>query len=217
MPTTILIADDHGVLRAGLRALLSAERDFEVVGEAASGTEALRLAERLRPDVVLIDIGLPDMDGLEATRQLLARPLGTRVLVLTVHEDEALVREALHSGAAGYVVKRAVESELIDAIRAVAAGHLYVHPALTRALISPNRAPAAGPPTDCLTPREVQVLQLVAQGYTNCQIAEMFSLSVRTVESHRARLRAKLDLRSRADLVRYATGLGLLAPGPRKG
>jgi len=213
MAISILIADDHGVLRAGLRALLNAEEDFEVVGEAANGTETLRLAERLRPDVVLMDIGLPDMDGLEATRHLLEQSQNVRVLLLTVHEDEALVREAVQVGAAGYVVKRAVESELINAIRSAAAGLLYIHPALTRALIGRKRAPAGGLPADCLTPRETQVLQLVAQGYTNRQIAEQLHLSPRTVETHRANLRAKLDLDSRAELVRYATQYGLLKTG----
>ncbi len=216
MTVSILIVDDHGVLRAGLRALLNAEEDFQVVGEAASGQEAVRLATRLRPDVVLMDISLPDMDGLEVTRLLVQQLLGVCVLLLTVHEDEALVREALQAGAAGYVVKRAVESELIDAIRAVAAGHLYIHPSLTRAVLNGGRAaPVSSLPAECLTAREIEVLRLLAQGYTNRQIAELLKLSIRTVESHRANLRAKLDLDSRVDLVRYATRHGLLTSGNR--
>jgi two-component system response regulator NreC len=211
MTTKILIADDHGVLRAGLRALLNAEPDFEVVGEAGSGREVVDLAPRLRPDVVLMDISMPDVDGIVATRALAVELPQVRVLLLTVHEDEALLREGIRAGAAGYIVKRAVESELIDAIRAVASGDLYVHPAMTRALLRDTspRAPRASRISD-LTPRETEVLSLIAQGYTNRQIAERLQLSTRTVESHRANLMAKLNLRSRAELVRYAADRGLL-------
>jgi two-component system response regulator NreC len=214
MAIQILVVDDHGVLRAGLRALLNAEADFRVVGEAAGGCEALQLAAVLKPEVVLLDVSMPDMDGIEVTRALVQRQPQVRVLLLTIHEDEALVREAIQAGAAGYVVKRAAESELINAIRSAAAGDLYIHPSMTRALLDlPSRRPSSPSEAADLTPREVDVLQMLAQGYTNRQIAELLSLSVRTVETHRANLRAKLDLRSRADLIRYAAQQGLLQGG----
>jgi two-component system response regulator NreC len=210
MSIRILIVDDHGVLRAGLRALLSAESDFEVVDDAANGTDALRLATELVPDVVLLDMSMPGPNGIEVTRQLKKMLPETRVLILTVHEDETMLQEAIRAGASGYILKRAVESELIDAIQAVWRGDLYVHPAMTRALlkaISPVMQPPQGSqegPIEALTPREAEVLRLIAQGYTNRQMADHLSISVRTVESHRANLMGKLGLRSRVDLVRYA-------------
>jgi two-component system response regulator NreC len=214
MPIRILIADDHGVLRAGLRALLSGERDLEVVGEAADGDEAIRAAMELRPDVVLMDVSMSGESGIAATRRLTALRLGARVLILTIHEDESLLREALRAGAAGYILKRAVEQELMSAIRAIARGEMYVHPAMTRALLAGvEHPPMPGDVNpEALTPREVEVLRLVAQGHTNRQIADKLTLSVRTVESHRANLMAKLQAHSRVELVRYAAGHGLLDP-----
>jgi len=212
MSIRILIADDHGVLRAGLRALLNAEPGLEVVGEAADGLTALQLAAELRPDVALMDLSMPGLDGIQVTRQLKETLPGTRVLILTVHEDESLLREAIQAGASGYIIKRAVESELINAIHAVSSGDLYVHPALTRALLR-DLSPALASdqaPTESLTPREIDVLRLIAQGYTNRQVAEKLHVSVRTVESHRANLTSKLDIASRAELVRYAREHGLL-------
>lgn len=211
MPIRVLIADDHGVVRAGLRALLSAEPDLLVVGEAPTGEEAVRLATHRQPDVLLMDISMPGMDGLEATRSLAEQAPQVRVLLLTVHEDPALLREALRAGAAGYVIKRAVESELINAIRASAAGDLYVHPSMTRGLFEEKRPPPVdGGELAQLTPREIEVLRLIAEGCTNTQIADTLCLSPRTVESHRANVRAKLHLDSRADLVRFALRHGLL-------
>ncbi|MFC1976414.1 response regulator [Chloroflexota bacterium] len=208
----ILIADDHGVLRAGLRALLSAETDLEIVGEAADGQEALQLCDEMSPDVVLLDISMPDLSGIDVTRRLKEMLPEARVLILTVHEDESLLQEAIQAGAAGYIIKRAAESELIDAIRAVWRGDLYVHPAMTRALlkdISPSSAPNNSP-VETPTPRETDVLRYIAQGYTNRQTAEALSISVRTVESHRANLMDKLHLRSRVELVRYARENGVI-------
>jgi two-component system response regulator NreC len=219
MRTRILIVDDHGVLRAGLRALISAEPDLEVVGEAADGMAALRLAAALHPDVALMDINLPQMDGLEVTQRLLAAQPDVRVLIFSMHEDKALLQEALRVGAAGYVVKRAVESELVNAIRAAMRGELYIHPAMTRALLAATGAPGAAPPGDAgadadagalLTPREVEVLKLIALGHTNREIADQLMISPRTVESHRANLIGKLDLHSRVELVRYAAAHGWL-------
>ncbi len=207
MPIPILIADDHGVLRAGLRALLSAESDLEVIADADNGIDALKLAEELQPEIVLLDVNMPGMGGIEVTRRLKEILPEARVLILTVHEDESLFQEAMQAGASGYIIKRAVESELIDAIRAVKRGDLYVHPAMTRVLlreISPTVAANKDEPVEALTRREIDVLKLIAQGYTNRQTAEALSISVRTVESHRANLMGKLNLRSRVDLVRYA-------------
>ncbi|MFQ5340878.1 MAG: response regulator [Anaerolineae bacterium] len=212
MPIRILIADDHGVLRAGLRALLNAEPDVEVVGEAADGHEVLRLARALNPDVVLLDISMPGPGGIEVTRQVKQALPDTRVLILTVHEDESLLREAIQAGAAGYIIKRAVESELINAIHAVWRGDVYIHPAMTRALLQDVAPPHATDETlvEPLTRRETEVLQLIAQGYTNRQVAETLTISVRTVETHRANLMDKLGLRSRVELVRYAREHNLL-------
>jgi len=212
MPMRILIVDDHGVLRAGLRALLNAEPDLHVVGEAADGQTGLRLATELSPDLVLMDITMPGMSGIQVTRQLKETLPGTRVLILTLHEDESLLREAIRAGASGYILKQAVEAELISAIRAVGRGELYIHPAMTRALlkdVSPLLVPEENP-TEPLSPRELEVLRLVAQGHTNRQVAEMLHLSVRTVESHRANLMDKLGLSSPAQLVRYAIEHGFL-------
>ena len=216
MPIQILIADDHGVVRAGLRALLSAEADLEVVGEAATGEAAVRLAMQRQPDVVLTDIGMPGMDGIEVARTLAEQAPEVRVLLLTVHEDAALLREALKAGAAGYVIKRAVESELINAIRAAAKGDLYVHPSLTRSLIEEKEvpAPANNGALGRLTPRETEVLRLIAEGHTNTQIADLLFLSPRTIETHRANIRSKLHLDSRAELVRFAVRHGLLSNSP---
>jgi DNA-binding NarL/FixJ family response regulator len=212
MPRRIIVADDHGVLRAGLRALLNDEPDLEVVGEAADGDEALRLTRELEPDIVLMDINMPGCGGIETTHRLMELQPDVRVLILTVYEDKSLLQAAIHAGAAGYILKRAVESELIDAIRAVVRGDLYVHPAMTRALLEhTNHIPAIERAvTEVLTPREVEVLRLIAQGHTNRQIAELLHVGVRTVESHRANLMSKLGLRSRVELVRYASQRGLL-------
>lgn len=211
MPLRVLIADDHGVLRAGLRALLKTEEDLQVVDEAADGDTALRLASRLRPDIVLLDLSMPGPGGIEVTRKLKEMLPATRVLILTVHEDETLLREALQAGASGYIIKRAVESELISAIHAVSRGEIYVHPAMTKWLLK-EPAPAAPKRRDpaALTPREIEVLRLIVQGHTNSQIAEVLRLSVRTVESHRANLMGKLGLQSRVELVRYAVKNKLL-------
>jgi two-component system response regulator NreC len=215
MPTRILIADDHGILRAGLRALLNAEPDLEVVGEAVDGNEVLRLTRSLQPDIVLMDVSMPGGGGIKATQQLKELHPDVRVLILTVHEDTELLHEAIKTGAAGYIIKRAVESELVNAIHAVSRGDLYVHPAMTRALFTSTiPAPADNQAVvETLTPREVEILRLLIQGYTNREIADLLTLSVRTIESHRANIMGKLNLHSRVELVRYATKHGLFKPG----
>lgn len=206
MAIRILIADDHRILRAGLKSLLTSDANLEVVGEATTGEEALQAVVRLRPDIVLMDIGMPGNEGLEATREVIQSVPETRVLMLTMHEDSAMLQECLRAGASGYIIKRAAESELIDAIYAVNRGIIYVHPSLMRALVTPPRlAPVAQEDPDALTSREIDILRLIVKGHTNRQIADALSISVRTVETHRANLMEKLNLHSRVDLVRYAS------------
>ncbi len=217
MAIRVLIADDHAVVRAGLRTLIAGEAGMELVGEATGGEDALVMACALNPDVVVLDLSMPDMDGLEATRRIKHEKPEVRILILTVHEDEALLREAIRSGASGYIIKHAAEAELVSAIHTVEIGEIYVHPKMIRALVAaPEEAkPAAttgNAPRDVLTPRETDVLRLLVQGYTNRQIAEELSLSVRTVEGHRSNLTEKLGLHSRVELVRYAREHGLLNP-----
>ena len=208
----ILITDDHAIVRTGLRTLLTAEPGMELVGEASGGFEAIELAEKVRPEVLLLDLSMPDLDGIQVTRALKAKLPDLRILILTVHEDQALLREAIRAGASGYIVKRAAESELISAINVVMRGDMYVDPSLMRGLLVDSVPPASQPnrAAEQLTPREVQVLKLIVQGYTNRQVGAELTISVRTVEGHRANLAGKLGLQSRVDLVRYAREHGLL-------
>jgi two-component system response regulator NreC len=212
MTIRILLADDHGILRAGLRNLLTPEGDMQVIGEAADGEQVLKLAERLQPDLILMDISMPRMGGIEALQCISDKMPWVKVLMLTVHEDESILRKALRAGASGYVIKRAVESELINAIKTVMQGDIYIHPAMTRALLR-DLVPAQSSKRSAentLTQREVEVLRLVARGHTNNQIASQLSISVRTVEGHRANLMGKLGLHSRVELLEYAEQHGLL-------
>jgi two-component system, NarL family, response regulator NreC len=212
VPIRILIADDHAVVRSGLRALLRADPELEVVGEAENGLETLRLAETLHPDTVLLDITMPPDSGIETAKRLKEKHPELTVLFLTMHEDEGLLHEALRAGAAGYVIKRAEESEIIQAIHAASHGDIYVHPAMTRALLHQPVATEhrRGAPAIALTARELEVLRLLARGNTNRQIAGVLGLSVRTVENHRANLMGKLGLVSRVELVNYAEEHNLL-------
>jgi two-component system, NarL family, response regulator NreC len=208
MAHRILIVDDHGVLRAGLAALLAAEPGLQVVGEAESAEQALSQVEFLKPDVILMDISLQGKDGIEATRLIKTSFPATHVLILTVHEDKGLLRAALDAGASGYILKQAVKNELIIAIQAVMQNHIYIHPAMTRALL-PDPVQSEGNAgdekgTEALTQRELEVLKLVVQGYTNNQTAKLLNVSVRTVEYHRGNIMAKLGLDSRVELMRYA-------------
>src|SRR3989304_27861 len=198
MSIRILIADDHGVIRGGLRAILEDEPGFEVIGEANDGEEALHLVSELRPDIVLLDIAMPGIDGIECTRRLTMMYPQIHVLILTVYEDESLLREAIRAGASGDVIKRAAEGGLIAGIQAVSRGDMYIHPALTRLLVkglSPSINPKKGA-LETLTPRESEVMGYIVRGYTNRQIAETLFISMRTVEGHRASLLGKLGLKN---------------------
>jgi two-component system response regulator NreC len=212
MSIRVLIADDHGVMRAGLRALLNAADGMEVVGEAADGREALELASQLTPDVVLLDLSMPGMSGIKVAHKLRAMLPEAHTLILTVHEDEALLREAIQAGASGYIIKRAAEAELITAIRAVNRGELYIHSALMRQLLQDLSAPPtpAAERLELLTPREQEVLGLLVRGYTNRQVAEELCISTRTVEGHRANIMSKLEFRNRAEMVNFGEQCGLL-------
>ena len=205
MTTRILIADDHPVLRSGLRVLLGADPGLEVVGEAGTGEETLRLAEELRPDVVLLDIGMPGESGIETVRHLKAKFPALKVLFLTMHEEDGMMLAALGAGGDGYLIKRTDEAEIIQAIHVVLRGDVYVHSAMTRALLGQaETTERPREPIEPLSQREIDVLRLLARGNTNRQIAELLGLSIRTVESHRANLMGKLGLSSRVELVTYA-------------
>jgi two-component system response regulator NreC len=210
--TRIVIADDHAIVRTGLRAVIGPAPGLELVGEAAGGYEAMELVETSRPDILVLDISMPDLDGIEVTRRLHPLHPGLRILMLTIHEDEALLKAALHAGASGYILKRAAESELIAAIEVVLRGDLYVDPAMVRRLVDTGAPRASTPsnPAEVLTPRETEVLRLIVQGYTNRQIGTELNISVRTAESHRSNLSDNLGLHSRVELVRYAREHGLI-------
>ena len=214
----VALCDDHAIVRSGLRRILDAEHDLEVVGEAGSVREAVVLARAERPDVFVMDLGLPDGSGTTATAEVRKASPATRVLVLTVHDDVAYLRRAFEAGADGYMVKEAADVELVRAVRQVASGRQYVHPSLGAALLAPDAPPARlGGPGGKLSEREGEVLRLIALGLTNAEIAERLYLSVRTVETHRAHIHQKLDIRSRAELVRFARAAGFLndeAPTP---
>jgi DNA-binding NarL/FixJ family response regulator len=213
--TSIMLADDHPVVRQGLRAMLEAEPDFTIVGEAADGLEVVGLVERLRPNVLLLDLMLPGLTGLEVTRQIRQRCPQTRVVILSVHANEAYVLEALRNGAAGYVLKEAKAADLVQAVREVSAGRRYLSPPLSEQAIEAyvQKARAAPvDPYDTLTTREREVLHLAAAGNSNPEIADRLGISPRTVETHRASLMRKLGLQNRTDLVRYALKRGILPP-----
>lgn len=215
MNTRILLADDHAVLRSGLRLLLEVQPDLKVIGEAGDGREALALTQALQPDLILLDLAMPGLGGMEALPLLRKAAPGARILILTMHDDEGYLRQALRNGASGYVLKKAADGELLSAVRAVIRGEVYVHPSMTKALLEdllpPSPAADSGDPWDTLTEREQEVLTLVALGHTAAGIAERLSLSPKTVETYRARGMEKLGLRSRAALVQFAIKRGLLS------
>jgi DNA-binding NarL/FixJ family response regulator len=210
-PLRVLLADDHTILREGVRLLLQAQPDIAVVGEAGDGEQALALARRLRPDIVVLDIAMPGLSGLEVTRRLRAELPAVQVVVLTMHADREYVTEVVQAGAAGYVLKQAAAQELVRALRAVRDGEAYLHPAATRALIGDYLRRCDEPPADGLTPREREVLRQVALGRSNRAIANALGISIKTVEAHRANLMAKLNMHDRTELVRYAIRTGLIS------
>ncbi len=207
--TTILIADDHAVVRQGFRMILAAEPDLSVIGEAANGREVITLAEQLQPDVVLMDVSMPELNGIEATRRLLAISPRTRILALSMHRDSVYVREILRAGASGYLLKEAGDKDLLFAVRALAAGQGYLSPEVSDAVLSDYRKHVTDP-IDMLTTREREVLQMIAEGRTNKEIALTLDISTYTVDSHRGRIMEKLNLHSVGELVRFAFRNGLI-------
>jgi two-component system response regulator NreC len=210
----VLIVDDHAVVRSGLRRVLEAEDDIEVVGEAGDMRAAVFEARAQKPDVVLMDVVMPGPTGIEATPAVLKEAPETKVLVLSMQDDPQYVREAFSAGASGYVLKEAVDAEVVDAVREVSGGGRYVHPALGARLVAADAEERARADEDPLSDREREVLRLLALGHTNQEIAEMLYLSVRTVETHRAHIMQKLRLSTRAELVRYAIEQGFLEEAP---
>lgn len=212
--TNILLADDHSVLRSGLKLLLENQPDLRVVGEACSGLETLDLAGKLQPDLILLDLSMPGLGGLDALPALRKSVPAAKILILTMHDDPQYLRTALKSGASGYVLKKAADAELISAIRAVLRGEMYVHPSMTRALLEemlPHPETSAPDTWSTLSEREQSVLKLVALGHTSAEIAAQLSLSDKTVETYRARGMEKLGLTNRAALVRFALKRGLIS------
>ena len=215
-PIRVLLVDDHAVMRAGLRALLAAEPDLEVAGEAATGEEAVERAAQLRPDVVLMDLTMPGCGGLAATRRITALGLPCRVLVLTLHPEAEYLLPVLEAGGAGYVTKECADRELVEAIRVVARGDVYLDPGSARLLVKNFRAPRREPGDEALgrlSAREREVLALTAEGYSSAEIGGRLGISGKTVETYRERLMDKLGLRHRSELVRLALREGLLVAG----
>lgn len=211
--TTILIVDDHAMVRKGLRMTLEAQPDFSVVGEAGTVQEAIEVAARVRPQIITLDLTMPGPSGVASVERLRAAAPSARIIVVTMHDDPAYVRSAIALGAAGYVNKSAADTELISAIRAVVRGRIFIdvgNAATLESILSPNAPPAGKTPVESLSEREREVLKAVARGYTNQQVADELSLSVKTVESYRARLVKKLAFKNRADLVRLAIEMGFL-------
>ena len=211
----VILADDHAVVRAGLKAVLSSARDIEVIGEAKNGNEAVALAERFKPDIVVMDLSMPDLDGTAATKQIVEKGIPSKVLVLTMHAEEDYLVPLMEAGAAGYLVKSAADRELVDAVRAIAHGDVYVRPAAARVLAKnltkkdPEKVNRER--FDKLTQREQDVLRLVAQGFSAPEIGERLYISPKTVDTYKQRIHEKLGLAHRSDYVQFALKLGLLA------
>lgn len=217
MTIRVLICDDHMMVRQGVRMVLQSEPDLELVGEAGSGEEAIQLAASLQPDVVIMDISLPDMSGIEVTKRIKKLVSDAHVIGLTMHEEEPYVLELLKAGADGYIVKRSAAADLVSAIRAVMQGHAILDPAITRAVVSgyvSRPSPPSGELAEPspLTPRELEILILVAEGNTNAEIARKLYISEKTVQTHRSNILDKLNIHDRTELVRYAIRQGLIEP-----
>ena len=211
----VLLADDHAILRSGLSRLLGEEKDIEVVGEASDGREAIQKAQELDPDIVLMDIGMPVMNGMEATKQIKKRNRDIKVLVLTMHDNEEYLFQVLQAGASGYVLKKAADDDLVNAIHIVYRGDCFLYPSAAKMVVEDylEKVKQGHEPTtsfDNLTDREKEILTMVAEGYTNREIAEALFISVKTVETHKSNIMEKLNLHKRAELVRYAIRKGML-------
>lgn len=211
---SVVLVDDHAVVRSGLRLLLEAHDDIEVVGEAGNAKDAVFRARAFKPDVILLDVVMPGESGIEVLPRLLKESPETKVLVLSMQDDPSYVREAFAAGAQGYVLKEAADEEVVTAVREIAGGARYVHPALGARMVAAEAQERAAAESDPLSEREREVLRLLALGHTNQEIAEQLYISVRTAESHRAHIMQKLRLATRAELVRYAITHGLLAEDP---
>ncbi|BDC49418.1 DNA-binding response regulator [Bryobacterales bacterium F-183] len=205
-----MLADDHSILRKGVRMLLESQVDLEVVGEAKNGREAIDEALRLKPDVVVMDVSMPDLNGIEGTRQICAQLAQTKVLALSMHRDSVYVREILRAGARGYLLKESDDEDLLKAVRAVARGEAYLSPAISDAVLTDYRRHVSNP-VDLLTSREREILTMIADGKTNKDIANALNLSVYTVESHRGSVMDKLNLHNTGDIVRFALRNGLIS------
>jgi DNA-binding NarL/FixJ family response regulator len=208
----VVIADDHGIVRSGLRMLIERQNDMKVVAEAEDGVAALAVTQIERPDVAVLDVSMPLMTGLQAAREIRSHVPDTRVLLLSMHDDERYFLEGLEAGAAGYVLKRAADTDLIGAVRTVAGGRTFLSDDAQRTLMDEWLEGGSTEPGDPLTPRELEVVKLIAEAFTNRQIAETLKLSEKTIESHRANVFSKLGMRDRVELVRYAIRRGLVEP-----
>ncbi len=207
----VLLVDDHAIMRDGIRALLGLNEDISIVGEASDGKEAVSKAEELKPDVIVMDIAMPEMDGLEATRRIKKMLPDTKVLILTQYDNKEYILSSIKAGAAGYIPKRALGSELVSAVRAVYQGDSFLHPSAATALVEDYRQQAKTvDPYDELTPREREVLKLIAEGHTSREIAGILFISLKTVTGHRTKLMEKLGLHNRTDLFKYAVRKGLV-------
>lgn len=205
----ILLVDDHAVVRQGFRMILAAQADMEIVGEAGNGREAIAKAAELHPDVVVMDVAMPELNGIEATRRLAETSPQTRVLALSMHKDSVYVREILRAGARGYLLKDSIDVDFLTAVRAVARGEGYLSPAVSDAVLTDYRKHVSDP-LDLLSSREREVLQMIAEGKTNKDVAGVLNLSVYTVDAHRGRIMEKLNLHSTGELVRFAVRKGLI-------
>jgi DNA-binding NarL/FixJ family response regulator len=208
----ILIADDHGIVRAGLRMLLDRQDGMSVIAEAEDGVDAVEKALSEKPDIAILDVAMPRMTGLQAARHIREQAPDIHVLLLSMHDDERYLLEALKAGASGYVLKRAADTDLVEAVRSVARGHSFISPHAEGTLLKKVLDDPDGDPTEKLTPREREVVKLIAEAYTNKEIAAILNLAEKTVESHRANVLAKLGMRDRVELVRYAIRRGLIEP-----
>ncbi len=208
--TRVLLADDHAILRKGVRMLIDSQPDLEVVGEAKTGREAIDEARKLKPDVVVMDVSMPELNGIEGTRQICDELTQTKVLGLSMHKDAVYVREILRAGARGYLLKDSEDDDLLRAIRAVSRGEAFLSPAISDAVLSDYRKHVSNP-VDLLTSREREVLTMIAEGKTNKEIANALNLSVYTVESHRGSVMEKLNLHNTGDIVRFALRNGLMS------